>query len=113
AAFIEETPSSPTEYLQLYRTQGAYLRSQRGELAADHPESVEITFSLSFQKVEAASPTAADLLRACAFLAPDQIPEEIFTEGGAHLGDLLAATVNNPLALINAIKEAGRYSLLR
>jgi tetratricopeptide (TPR) repeat protein len=112
-AFIEETPSSPAEYLNLYRTQGAYLRSQRGELASDHPESVAITFSLSFDKVAAASPTAADLLRACAFLAPDLIPEEIFTEGGTDLGDLLSATVNNSLVLINAVKEVRRYSLLR
>jgi tetratricopeptide (TPR) repeat protein len=112
-AFIEESSSSPAEYLELYKTQGAYLRRERGELATDHPESVAITFSLSFDKVAAASPTAADLLRACAFLAPDAIPEEIFTEGGTHLGDLLSATVNNPLALINAVRETLRYSLLR
>jgi Tfp pilus assembly protein PilF len=112
-AFIEESSSSPAEYLNLYRTQGAYLRSQRGELAADHPESVAITFSLSFDKVAAASPTAADLLRACAFLAPDLIPEEIFTEGGAHLGELLSTTVNNQLVLLNVLKETRRYSLLQ
>ncbi|HJQ32733.1 MAG TPA: FxSxx-COOH system tetratricopeptide repeat protein [Pyrinomonadaceae bacterium] len=111
-AFIEETASSPAEYLELYQTQGAQLRAQRGKLATDHLESVEITFSLSFQKVETASPTAADLLRACAFLAPDAIPQEIFTEGGAHLGDFLATTVNNLLALLNAVGETLRYSLL-
>lgn len=112
-AFIEETPSSPAEYLQLYRTQGATLRRERGEIITGHPESVAITFSLSFDKVLAANPTAADLLRACAFLAPDAIPEEIFTEGGTHLGDLLSATVNNQLAFLNALKETRRYSLLQ
>jgi hypothetical protein len=111
-AFIEESSSNPAEYLDLYRTQGADLRRRRGEHVLGHPESVEITFSLSFDKVEAASPTAADLLRACAFLAPDLIPEEIFTEGGTHLGDLLAATVNNRLAFIDTIKETLRYSLM-
>lgn len=112
-AFIEESSSSPAEYLELYKTQGADLRRRRGEHVLGHPESVEITFSLSFDKVEAASPTAADLLRACAFLAPDAIPEEIFTEGGTHLGALLAATVNNRLAFIDTVKETLRYSLLR
>ncbi|HEX6185517.1 MAG TPA: SEFIR domain-containing protein, partial [Pyrinomonadaceae bacterium] len=112
-AFIEESASSLAEYLDLYRTQGADLRRRRGEHVSGHPESVEITFSLSFDKVEAASPTAADLLRACAFLAPDLIPEEIFTEGGTHLGDLLAATVNNRLAFIDTVKETLRYSLMR
>jgi tetratricopeptide (TPR) repeat protein len=111
-AFIEETPSSPAEYLQLYRTQGATLRSERGENITGHPESVAITFSLSFEKVSAANPTAADLLRACAFLAPDAIPEETFTKGGARLGDLLAATVDKTLAFLNVLKETRRYSLL-
>lgn len=112
-AFIEESSSSSAEYLELYRTQGADLRKRRGEHVLGHPESVEITFSLSFAKVEAASPTAADLLRACAFLAPDAIPEEIFTEGGTHLGDSLAATVNNRLAFLDTVRETLRYSLLR
>ena len=112
-AFIEEASSSPAEYFNLYRTRGRDLRGRRGKHVLDHPESVEITFTLSFDKVAAASPTAADLLRACAFLAPDLIPEEIFTEGGAHLGENLSATVNDRLGLIDAVTETLRYSLLR
>lgn len=113
AAFIEESSSSPAEYFELYRTQGADLRKRRGKHTTDHPESIEITFTLSFDKVAIANQTAADLLRACAFLAPDSIPEEIFTEGGAHLGDNLAATVNNRLTFIDTVAETLRYSLLR
>src|SRR5262249_51480882 len=45
AAFIEEMPSTPAEYLNLYQTEGARLRTLRGAFAAEHP-SVTVTFSL-------------------------------------------------------------------
>src|SRR5439155_9377292 len=75
-AFIEETPSTLDEYLRFYQTEGARLRKQRGEVATDHA-SVTVTFSLAFNRLEKKNPSAADLLRACVFLAPDAIPEEI------------------------------------
>lgn len=84
-AFIEETPSSLAEYLELYQKEGARLLAERGELAPDHA-SVTVTFALAFEQVAARDPAAADLLRLCAFLAPDAIPEEIFTEGADALG---------------------------
>ncbi|MDZ8083014.1 MAG: tetratricopeptide repeat protein, partial [Nostoc sp. DcaGUA01] len=96
AAFIEETPSSLAEYLQLYREEAARLLAERGELAIDHP-SVAITFSLAFEKVLQRNPTAGDLIWVCAFLAPDAIPEEIFTEGAAELGENLSRLANKPL----------------
>ncbi|MDZ7962310.1 MAG: tetratricopeptide repeat protein [Aulosira sp. DedQUE10] len=111
AAFIEETPSSLAEYLQFYREEGARLLAERGELAIDHP-SVTITFSLAFEKVLQRNPTAADLIWVCAFLAPDAIPEEIFTEGGAELGENLSRLANKPLDLLKVIAEAGRFSLI-
>jgi hypothetical protein len=82
-AFIEETPSSLAEYLQLYKAKGKELRAQRGDLG-DHP-SVSVTFSLAFEKVSASNPAAADVIRVCSYLSPDAIPEEIFTEGAAEL----------------------------
>jgi len=74
AAYIEETPSTPAKYLKLYRTEGAALRAQRGKLATEH-DSVTITFSLAFAQLEKANQAAADLVRVCAFLAPDAIPK--------------------------------------
>jgi hypothetical protein len=89
AAYIEETPSTPAKYLKLYRTEGAALRRRRGSLATEH-DSVTVTFSLAFAQVERANPAAADLVRACAFLAPDAILEEIFTQCGKELRGPLA-----------------------
>jgi len=111
AAYIEETPSTPAKYLKLYRTEGAALRAQRGKLATEH-DSVTITFSLAFAQLEKANQAAADLVRVCAFLAPDAIPEEIFTEGGKELGEPLAQAGGNPLAWDAAVEAAGRYRLI-
>ncbi len=86
-AFIEETLSSPTEYLQLYAEAGAELR----RIGKPEHESVHATFSLAFEKVGGTSRAAADLLRLCAFFAPDEIPEEIFIKGVPELGENFGA----------------------
>jgi len=111
-AFIEETPSTFAEYLDLYRAEGAALRARRGKLAPDHA-SVTITFSLAFAKLAEANPAAADVVRGCAFLAPDAIPEEIFTQAGKEWGELIEKLVAEPLAWFEAIGEAGRFALIR
>lgn len=96
-AFIEETSRSLSEYAGLYASQKASLLAQRGTLG-DH-SSVVVTFSLAFEKVAANSAAAADLLRLCAFLAPDSIPEEILAPA-------------DQLSFARTIGEASRFSLL-
>jgi tetratricopeptide (TPR) repeat protein len=111
-AFIEEMSSSPGEYLELYRSEGEKLRRERGALSTDHAP-VTITFSLAFKQVEEASAAAADMIRACAFLAHDAIPEEIFASGASELGDNLASVSGGGVGLVKIIGEAGRFSLIR
>jgi hypothetical protein len=108
-AFIEETPSSLREYLQFFTSQRIKLLSERGGRLGDHPP-VTVTFSLAFEKVARTSAAAADLVRLCAFLAPDTIPEVIFTKGAADLGEHLSAVASDPFAFAQALKEAGRFS---
>jgi tetratricopeptide (TPR) repeat protein len=111
-AFIEETPSTFKEYLDLYRAEGAALRGRRGKLAPDHA-SVTITFSLAFAKLAEANPAAADVVRGCAFLAPDAIPEEVFTQAGAEWGEPIASVAARPRLWLEAIEEAGKFALIR
>jgi tetratricopeptide (TPR) repeat protein len=99
-AFIEETPSNLSEYLSFLRGQKDKILAERGSLG-DHP-SVTVTFSLAFSKVAAYSPKAADLIRLCAFLAPDAIPEEIFTDGLDY----------SAFEFTQILKEATRFSLI-
>lgn len=78
--------------------------------------TVATTWDLSFQKVEEASPAAARALWACAFLAPDGIPLELFLSTGDRLGralgDLAEAVAEDPLAVHRQLVEPlTRYSL--
>src|SRR5262249_6966314 len=86
------------------------LLAERGTLG-EH-RSVTVTFSLAFEKVARNSAAAADLMRVCAFLAPDAIPEEIFTKGASVLGKNLGAAAKNKLSFVRMIGEAVRFSLL-
>jgi tetratricopeptide (TPR) repeat protein len=112
AAFIQEMFSSPTEYLALYKEEGRRMRDWRAELFEASHSSVTITLSLAFAKVAADSAAAADLLRVCAFLAPDAIPEEIIVLGACELGEHLRATGGDALLRTRAIATACRFSLL-
>jgi tetratricopeptide (TPR) repeat protein len=112
-AYIEETGCGVATYLDIYRKRRAELLRRRGGLKPDYPLPVASTWSLSFQKVEAANLAAADLLRLCAFLAPDAIPEEIITAGESDLSQNLQSLVEDPLKLPDAIGELRKYSLVR
>jgi tetratricopeptide (TPR) repeat protein len=111
-AFVEEMMLSLTEYLNLYHQEGAKLLAERGELATDDHPSVTVTFRLAFAKVQERSPAAADLLRVCAFLAPDDIPEEIFTAGASVFAEPLKSAAANALAFAKGVQEASRFSLI-
>jgi tetratricopeptide (TPR) repeat protein len=113
-AYIEETECSLTEYQRLYqRRRTNLLAERRGQLVDDHPLPVATTWSLSFAQVDQKNPAAADLLRLCAFLAPDAIPEEIITEGAEHLGPQLAPVGADSYLLNQSIEALRAYSLLR
>jgi len=112
-AYIEETGCSLEDYLDLYAAHRKDLLAWRSHLALDYPETVATTWALSFQQVEQANPAAADLLRLCAFLAPDIIPEALLTRGAAALDAALAAAVADPFKLNEALEVLRRYSLVR
>ncbi len=111
-AYIEETQCGVAGYLTLYRARGVALFKERGGLRTDHPDPVTTTWSLSFQKVEQASPAAADLLRFCAFLAPDAIPEELLTKSASEPDPFLEQMARDPASVNAALKELLAYSLV-
>ena len=112
-AYIEETGESVTNYLTIYQEQRAELLKRRGGLVPNHPDSVATTWSLAFEQVEGANPAAIELMRICAFLAPDAIPEELIIEGAPHLGPVLQPVAADRGKLNAAIAELLKYSLIR
>jgi tetratricopeptide (TPR) repeat protein len=81
-AYIRETQCGLLGYLERYQTHGYELLRERGTLLndQDHPEPIAVTWLLSFEKIAATNPTAIEILRLCAFLHPDSIPEEVFQD---------------------------------
>jgi tetratricopeptide (TPR) repeat protein/transcriptional regulator with XRE-family HTH domain len=113
AAYIEETACGLSGCLERYQTHRRQLMQRRGRAFATHPESVTTTWSLAFAKVEQANAAAADLLRLCAFLHPDAIPEEIIVQGAPELGPILEAVAIDPFMFDEAILQLRKFSLIR
>jgi len=112
AAYIEEAACGLSGYLERYQTHRRQLMKRRGREGAAHPEPITTTWSLAFAKVEQANAAAAELLRLCAFLHPDAIPEEIIVQGAPELGPVLEAVAIDPFAFDEAIAELRKFSLI-
>jgi tetratricopeptide (TPR) repeat protein len=78
-AYIEETRCSLRSYLQQYQQEPGFflVRREQHPHPLAYPASVATTWSLSFRRVEQQSAMAAQILRFCAFLAPEAIPDTL------------------------------------
>jgi tetratricopeptide (TPR) repeat protein len=112
-AYIEETQCSVSAYLASYQQRQAELLQLRGGTGKEHPEPVATTWSLSFEQVERFNPMATDLLRVCAFLAPDAIPEDLLLEGASELGARIQPLGTDATRLNDAIGVLLRYSFVK
>jgi len=74
---------------------------------------VDTTWSLSFQQVEQQSHAAADVLRLCAFLSPDAIPEELLIQGAAELETHVRTVTIDSFRFNEAMELLRKYSLVR
>ncbi|HEU5375091.1 MAG TPA: FxSxx-COOH system tetratricopeptide repeat protein [Ktedonobacteraceae bacterium] len=111
-AYIEATQCGLADYLRLFQAGSPHLLDTHESLPT-HPLSVSRTFGLAFERLEQRHPAAANLLMACAFLAPDAIPEAFFLEGAPFLGSTFEAMAMDPLTFEEAIKAIFSYSLIQ
>jgi tetratricopeptide (TPR) repeat protein/transcriptional regulator with XRE-family HTH domain len=112
-AYIEETGTSLSDYLKLYRARRHRLLRMRGQDAAGHPEPVATTWSLSVEKIKQANPAAAEMLYLLALLHPDRIPESMIVEGASELGPVLQSVVSDEFDFNEALGELHKYSLIK
>ncbi|HEU5226189.1 MAG TPA: FxSxx-COOH system tetratricopeptide repeat protein [Ktedonobacteraceae bacterium] len=112
-AYIEETGCRFGDYLHLYHDHRHKLLTRRGTQSAHYPHSVATTWSLSFQQIEQTNPAAADLLRLCAFLAPDHIPEELLREGAPHWPPVLQRAVTDLFTFNQMLEHLLKFSLVK
>jgi tetratricopeptide (TPR) repeat protein len=110
-AYIDATRTTLAEYLELFRTRRTELWEDEHP-PLDYPYTVTTTWSLAMEQVRQDSPAGTDLLNLCAFLASDDIPQTLLSEGKEHLPQPLSATVTAPLALNKAMAALLQYSLI-
>jgi tetratricopeptide (TPR) repeat protein/DNA-binding XRE family transcriptional regulator len=112
-AYLEETGCSFGDYLHLYERHRSRLLARRGKQMTHYPDSIATTWDLSFRQVEQTYPAAAELLRLCAYLSPDHIPEELLTENAAYWPPLLQQTVADPLSFNEMLSTLLAFSLVK
>ena len=111
-AYIEESGCNLSDYLRLYQSGRDKLLRKRGSFDFDHPASVTDTFTYSLDKIEKISPTAVELLRFCAFLDPDAIPEELIINGATELGTILPPVASDPFLLDEILVILRKFSFV-
>lgn len=110
AAYIDVLGASFDDYLTTYRRDGLALLDEHG--AIDHPDSVAVTWAMNIEQAERENPHAIHLFRILAFLAPDDVPEEIFEHAKALGPELAEELSSGPLALAKVLEPLRRFSLI-
>lgn len=78
----------------------------------EYPAPMTAVWKISVESVTQRQPQAQDLLRCCAFFGPEPIPAFVFrrtSQAGSGINELLS----QPMLLSNAIRELGRFALIR
>jgi serine/threonine protein kinase/tetratricopeptide (TPR) repeat protein len=111
AAYMEATGRSIETYLPLLRDERKRVLLE-GVPTAEASGGLRTTWDLSFREVEREAPQASDLLKLCAYLAPDDIPLELFRLGSKYLPAELAKGVCDEVLFDGYVAALRRYSLV-
>ena len=112
AGFMAETGMPTAEYAGLLRTRAGHLLAQV-PAGAGYLRSLAAATQLIVDRLSREDPAAAELASLCAFLAPEPIPEDLFTGAAAELPGELAARAADPLAWRQTQAHLARQSLAR
>ena len=111
AGFMAETGMVAQEYLDLLRTRAGQLLDQG--TPGSYPRSLAAATQLIAHRLAVTDPAAAELANVCAFLAPEPIPEDLFSSAAEELPGELAARAADPLAWRQTLGHLARQSLAR
>nr|VFJ67960.1 MAG: Tetratricopeptide (TPR) repeat [Candidatus Kentron sp. FM]VFJ68758.1 MAG: Tetratricopeptide (TPR) repeat [Candidatus Kentron sp. FM]VFK17523.1 MAG: Tetratricopeptide (TPR) repeat [Candidatus Kentron sp. FM] len=110
-AYMDQLGRNVTHYLELFREHRAALLAHP-TATGDEGRTVATTWSLALEGVKEQMPEVGALLNLSAFLAPENIPYRLFTEGAEHLPPDLAARVKDPMAFDQLMGPLHRRALV-
>jgi hypothetical protein len=111
AGYLPGSGLSATAYLALLRTRAAEILDLGKPVS--YPRSLAAATQLSFDRLADEDLAAAQLISVCAFMAPELIPQDLFTQAAAQLPDPLAARADDPLAWPQVLAQLATRSLAR
>ncbi len=111
AGFMADTGMTAGEFLVLLRTRAGQLLAQGAP--GSYPRSLAAATGVIADRLARQDPAAAELASVCAFLAPEPIPESLFTAAVGVLPGELAARAADPLAWRQTLAHLTRQSLAR
>jgi hypothetical protein len=111
AGFMAETGMTTGEYLGLLGTRAGQLLAE-GE-AGSYPRSLAAVAGLIADRLDRDDPAAAQLASLVAFLAPEPVPDDLFTSSPGGLPGELAARAADPLGWRQTLAHLARQSLGR
>jgi transcriptional regulator with XRE-family HTH domain len=111
AGFMADTGMAAGEFLVLLRTRAGQLLAQGAP--GSYPQSLAAATGLLADRLARQDLAAAELASVCAFLAPEPIPQSLFTGAVSVLPGELAARAADPLAWRQTLAHMTRQSLAR
>jgi hypothetical protein len=111
AEFMAETGLSAAQYLDLLEARAGQILAQAAPTS--YARSLAAVTQLIADRLAHEDPAAAELASLCAFLAPEPIPEDLFTRAPDALPVALAARTADPLAWRQTLAHMTRRSLAR
>jgi hypothetical protein len=111
AGFIAETGMQAEQYAGLLGIRAREILDQARPVS--YPQSLAAATQLTADRLTEEDPAAAELASLCAFLAPEPIPEDLFTSAAADLPAALAARAVDPLAWRQTLGRLGKQVLAR
>ena len=112
AGFMAATGTPAAQYLDLLRAQAGKLLDQAPP-GSSYPRSLAAATRLAASRLDGDDPAAAQLASVCAFLAPEPIPEDLFTSAPGGLLGELAPRSADPLVWRQTLAHLARQSLAR
>ena len=111
AGFMASTGMPASHYQGMLQTRAGQLLDRA--VPGSYPRSLAAATAVTATRLAAHDPAAAELASLCAFLAPESIPEDLFTGAAGLLPDELAAQAADPLAWRQTLAQLAGHSLAR
>jgi transcriptional regulator with XRE-family HTH domain len=111
AGFIAGTGTPASHYLDLLRTRAGQLMDRA--VPGSYSHSLAAATALTAARLGAHDPGAAELASLCAFLAPEPIPADLFTNAAGLLPGALAGQAADPLTWRQTLADVAGQSLAR